>query len=241
VTARARLSVAIAILASGTALAQPLANLSRMGIEFGIVGAEGGNDTQPVFVTNTGNASLTLKGWSVTGAAAAPFVVGGSCRPGAVLSPGGRCRIDVDVRVTNPLDLAEATLAIETDGMPPRLEIALHAAAVRVYPMPRFTPAWLEFAPQAVGYPAANRTMTLRNEGARPLLVRTVTLAGGDLQDFALATDCPGVTLHAGGRCAIDVGFLPTAAGPRSTQVLLQYDDSGIAFRSITGIGSEGR
>jgi len=217
--------------------AQPPANLSRMGIEFGTVGAEGGNDTQPVFITNMGNASLALKGWSVTGAAAAPFVVGGSCRPGTALSPGGRCRIDVDLRLANPLEAAEASLAIDTDGTPPRLEVALHAAAVRLYPMPRFTPPWIDFAPQAVGYPAANRSMTMRNEGTRPLLVRTVTLAGDDLQDFSLATDCPGVTLRAGGHCAIDVGFLPTAAGPRSTQVLLQFDDAGIAFRSITGVG----
>jgi hypothetical protein len=232
-----RLAIAIVILASGAALAQPLANLSRAGIEFGIVGAEGASDTQPVFVTNTGNASVTLKGWAVTGAGAAPFLVGGTCRPGEVLSPGGRCRIDVDLRIANPLEAAEATLAIDTDGMPPRLEVALHATAVKAWRPPRFEPAWIEFAPQAVGYVAAHRTMTLRNEGTSPLLVRALALAGGDLEDFAVASDCVGVTLRTGDHCAIHVGFLPTAAGPRSTQVLLHLDDAAIAFRSITGVG----
>ena len=224
------------------AFAQPLVSLSRAGIEWGIVNAWSLNDTQPVFVSNTGNAPLTLRRLAVAADAGAPFLTSGTCQPGTVLPAGGRCRIDIALFPASPIDPAEALLTIETDGAPGRVDVALHATSVAIshaeYRAPNFTPDWIEFAPQAVGFPAANGSTTLRNDGALPWRVRKLQLVGDDSTDFTLATDCVGLTLRRGDLCTVSVGFLPTAAGPRSTQLLLEFDESAITFRSITGVGA---
>ncbi len=233
----------VAAASCGVAFAQPLANLSRAGIEWGIVSAGFPNDTQPVFVTNTGNAPLTLRRLAVTENAGAPFAISGTCQPGTVLPAGGRCRVDIDLYLANLLDPAEAMLTLESDGAPERVDVALHASSVGTshpeFRAPNFTPDWIEFAPQALGSPAAHRTATLRNDSALPWRVRKLTLVGGDSTDFTLATDCIGSTLRMGDVCTVNIGFVPTAAGPRSTQLLLEFHESASTFRSITGVGGQ--
>ncbi len=230
-----------ALFVCSVAIAQPLQNLSRAGIEWGYVNAGIPNDPQAVFVTNTGDAPLTLTRLAVSGNAMAPFSIGGTCRPGTVLPPNGRCRIDVELYLADPLDLADATLTLESDGAPASVDVALHATSVGTalpsYRAPNFTPDWIDFASQSPGSPGANRSMTLRNDGALPWLVRSLALVGGDSTDFTLATDCVGLTLRSGEQCTVTVGFVPTAAGPRSTQLLLDFQTLATTFRSITGMG----
>jgi hypothetical protein len=84
-------------------------------------------------------------------------------------------------------------------------------------------PASLTFSSQPEGSTSPSQTVTLTNTGSVALKVTGITVSG----DFAETDDCANVSVSAGGNCAIQVAFTPTATGARSGQMSISANISG--------------
>jgi hypothetical protein len=98
-----------------------------------------------------------------------------------------------------------------------------------------FSPGTLPFGNQRVGVASAQIPSVLTNSAQTSLTITSVTIAGTNLGDFALATpigagvtDCRTVgTVAAGGTCTVAVTFDPTATGARSGTVSVVDNATG--------------
>ncbi len=232
---------------ASVAHAGPVLHVSRTTVHFGYMMPGFRGDVEPVFVTNTGDAPLTLSALTLGGGSPQYFqVVGGTCQIGTPIAPGDRCRIDLEAFKANPLfGTAEhgATLSITGDGMPASTLIGLgmieHGTQF-VARHPDFTPDWLDFPPQAVGTTSPAKTFVIQNVEGSPMAMRLIVLSGGDRTDFTLVTDCVGRILLRNETCTATVRFAPTASGPRATELYLEYYSSSFTYRSVTGVATAG-
>lgn len=79
------------------------------------------------------------------------------------------------------------------------------------------SPSSLTFGTQATGTSSAPQTVTIGNTGGAAMAIQSVWISGNDPADFTLPSDnCSGTSVAAGGSCAVQVLFSPTASGTRS-------------------------
>jgi hypothetical protein len=105
-------------------------------------------------------------------------------------------------------------------------------------------PAMLALAPRRaafgsvrVGTTSQPQTFTLRNGGGVPAQILQVGLEGANTRDFEVVTDgCTGM-LDAGATCAIDVRFVPTAAGARAANLAITGNPGGKVTAALDGAG----
>jgi hypothetical protein len=234
------------VLVAPSAAAGPVANFSRTFVGFSFV-PPSAHIVQPVFVTNTGDAPLNISAISLTGVNSAEFTLGGTCvAPIALPADGGRCRIDVatNLAFTGPLGRA-ATLTVQSDASPAVATIGVSAIADSVAPdSSLLSPSWIDFPPQAVGTSAPQQTFTFHNPISAMFRLDNAFAYLGDSTDFVVTTDC--TTVEFGASCPITIGFHPTARGPRSTELEIDYrpsEDPTTVHRrrySVTGVGTNG-
>ncbi len=227
------------------ALAGPVVSLSRTSVSFGHIPPGFISTAQPVFLTNIGDAPLTLSGRSITGARASDFTVAGTCAATMTLPPNSRCRLEFTMQATGG-GSHSATFALQSDSVPPSPDIALDGLLDNLGPyLPALpTPAWVDFPPQAIGTAAAPQTMTISNPGSINFRISSIGLVGGNNGDFTLASTCVvGTRLSSGGSCDATIGIVPTASGPRSTELVLGLSvgtTDGVYTFSVSGIGGAG-
>jgi hypothetical protein len=236
----------LVVLASSAA-AGPVANFSRTLVSFSFV-PPFAHIVQPVFVTNTGDAPLNVSAISLTGVNSADFTFGGTCvAPIALPAGGGRCRIDVatNLAMSGPLGRA-ATLTVQSDAFPAAATIGVSAIADDAAPyVSLLSPSWIDFPPQPVGTSAPQQTFTFTNSVDVALRLDNAFSYLGDSTDFVVTTDC--ATVESGASCTITIGFRPTAAGPRSTELEIDYRAPSVSLTnvytrrySVTGVGTNG-
>ena len=225
--------------------AGPVASLSRTSVSFGHIPAGFISTAQPVFVTNIGDAPLTLTGRSITGVHAPDFKVDGTCTATMTLPPNSRCRLDFTMQASGQSSRS-AKFTLQSDSVPPSPDISLDGLLdnLGLYLPALPTPGWVDFPPQAVGTNAPPQTMTLSNPGSVNFMISSIGLTGGNNGDFALASTCVvGTRLNAGSSCDATISFVPTTSGPRSTELALGLSvgtNNGLYFFSATGVGGAG-
>ncbi len=239
------------------ALAGPIASLSRTIVAFDHIGVQRPSSVQPVFVTNTGDAPLTISGLTIgarSPAPAAAFIVAGTCTPPLTLPPNARCRVDLTVYDANETFYvggysSHATFSLQSDSSVPAPDVALTTFSVfdlGAFEAPRPTPEWIDFPALPLGAPAAEQTLSIANIGTNNLGLVSIGLAGGNSSEFTLtsSTCVAGVALAPGTNCQAMIAFQPTASGPRATELQLnvKYAAPGLNFNatypvSITGVG----
>jgi hypothetical protein len=250
VSRRAWLVIALAssLLVGGAwltpAQAAPVANFSRTAIPFAFVAQGVASPTQPVFVTNIGDAALVIGSIALSGPQPADFIVSGTCGPPVTLQPNERCRIDVVMKsFTARGKKIAATVTVQSNAATPSTFIALTGDVDTILTGPIFVPApeWLDFTAQPVGSPSPPLTMTITNATSLTYGTDQFALAGGDASDFTLTSNCAvGQQFVNGQTCIATVTFTPQAAGPRSTELVTEFsfgDGNGVYRYSITGVG----
>jgi hypothetical protein len=232
------LTTTFPFLVAGTiapAYAGPVASLSRTSVSFGHIPPGFISTAQPVIVTNTGDAPLTLSGRSITGVHAPDFKVDGTCTAAMTLPPNSRCRLDFTMQASGQSSRS-AKFTLQSDSVPPSPDIALDGLLDSLGPyLPVLpTPGWIDFPAQDVGTNAPPQTMTLSNPGSINFMISSIGLTGGNNGDFTLSSSCVvGTRLNAGGSC-------DATPGPRSTELVLGLSvgsNNGLYSFSVTGIG----
>jgi phosphatidylserine/phosphatidylglycerophosphate/cardiolipin synthase-like enzyme len=165
---------------------------------------------QSVTLTNSGNASLTVSGISITGANASSFSETTTCS--AVLSAGNSCSISVIFTPAAAGNLAAAiSVADNATGSPHT--VALAGTGIPVQSAQAVLSATsISFPNTTVGSTSAVQMVTLSNPGTLTLNLSGITLTGANAADFASTNNC-GISLSAGTSCTISASFTPAATG----------------------------
>jgi len=224
------------------AAAAPQLDVSRTAISFGRDAAFA-EFVQPLFLTNVGDAPLTLSAFPITGRNAADYRVAGPCTTGRVLVPGARCRLDVLGALTPPT--SSATLTLESDSATGPVAIPLGGTPSTDITQGVFaTPPWIDFGYQAPGTTSAPQTLTLTDPEPIALIMDSVQVSGRNAADFSVTSDClPGRRYVNGESCTTTIAFTPGGNGPRSAEITFMGHPpaQGPGFvpvtYSLTGIG----
>jgi len=221
--------------------AGPAVDLSRTFIGFGSVDYFVSIE-QPVFVTNVGDAPLNISSIVLGGTNPSDFTLGGTCTaPIMLAASGGRCRIDVMSNAgLSGGGARAATLTIQSDASPAAPTISI-SASIPGPDAPFVKPAFIDFAAQAVGTSAPVQILTFTNILGATFSFAAPLFIDGDSTDFVATTDCG--NLAPDKSCTFTIGFVPTATGPRSTELEIDFypADSPMTKRfrrySVTGVG----
>ena len=237
----------VACCAANVASAAPALDLSRSAIAFGYVSRNTTSPVQPVFVTNTGDAPLTVSAVTLGGWKPGEFAVAGTCSAPLTLAPGDRCRIDATMNPSGARGSnATAEVAIQSNAQPGSAVVVLSGSVDPVLSGPIFVPSpgWLDFPAQPVNATSPPLTMTITNATTLAFTIEDFALRGEDAADFALGASCAiRQSFLPGQSCTATVRFAPRVAGPRSTELvttLSYFSASGTVRYSVTGVGSGG-
>ena len=244
-TRRHRIRVMFALLGialGGNAFAAAVIDLSRTSVDSGRIKKNLSAPAQPIFLTNTGDAPLTIQALAVDGANASDFAISGTCADGLILGPNARCRIDIVMTPTSTdPEVRDATLTIVTNAPAPAPVVHLIGTASTDAKAVVPTPLYFDFDSQAVGTSSPGQTVSIANANSFGLTVTDVQLVGANAADFTFDTNCPAHSLLTGSKCKATVVFTPTAGGPRSALLRYGLTAFGIDGRfeiSVTGIAT---
>ncbi len=217
---------------SGTGLA-PSATLSPDPVAFGDVNTE---DTalREVNVTNDGNVPLNVTGATVESDATGAFsVVSGTT---GVVAPGENLALTVEFAPSAP-GSASAVLNVTHNASGSPTAAVLEGTGVE--PVANVTPAATFAGRFNVTGAADTINVTVRNDGGAPLNVTSMTLAGDDVSQYAIASGkSTPVVVGPGQSHEVTVAFDPTSPGNKTVVLSVAHNDTD-ASPSNVSIGRE--
>ncbi|MBZ0267176.1 choice-of-anchor D domain-containing protein, partial [bacterium] len=193
-------------------------------IAFGDVLAGATSAPRPLVVSNAGTADLDVTSLSLGGPNAGDFTIDTPALP-FTLGPGATATIDVAC-APQGIGAKSATLTIgSSDPDEGSFPVPLSGNGVdAIAPNVAVTPASYDFGNVVAGA-SATSFFAVANTGNAPLSVASVTIVGADAAEFAVLDDPGSFTLSPGETLAIEVGFTPSALGPKSASLRVASDD----------------
>jgi hypothetical protein len=179
---------------------------------------------QSITLTNSGNASLSITGVSITGANASSFSETTTC--GNLLSAGNSCAIVVTFTPSTAGALTAAISVADDASGSPQTAALSGTGTLGSVPQAVFSPATLSFPSTTVGATSTAQTVTLSNPGTAPLSISGITITGANHVDFTESNTC-GNSVVAGGTCTISVVFSPAATGSLAASVSVSDNATG--------------
>lgn len=206
-------------------------------LAFGNVKVGSTSNAQTATLSNTGNAALSISSFGFFGAAPRPFSETNNCGP--TLAAGASCSIAITC-TPSAAGILSANLGANFPSPQPQLSTALSctgATSVTSAPQAALTPASQDFGSVATGSSSAAKTFTLTNAGTAPLPITSVAITGANESSFPLGTNGCGSSLAAGGSCAINISFKPSAVGSDAASLTV-VDSVGTQTAVLTGTGA---
>ncbi len=209
--------------ATYTIQTSPVATLSPGTLDFGNQTIGTTSAAKKVTLKNTGNATLNVTGFPITGSAS--FSETTTC--GSSLAAGASCDVAL-VFAPQAVGAQSATLSVtsNTSGAAPAVALTGTGTAPPE-PVVTLTPDSLSFGNQTQGTSSAAQQITVKNTGNASLTGIVVSLSESQpdvarearAQASTLtspnysATSTCGATLNVGATCTVSVTFAPTATG----------------------------
>ncbi|MGO9273506.1 MAG: beta strand repeat-containing protein [Terriglobia bacterium] len=199
---------------SGTGVGPPVASLSPSSLSFSPQSVGTTSGPQPVTLSNTGNAALTITSiatsanFGQTSTCAGSVAAGFSCTINVTFSP----------TATGPLT-GTLTITDNGNGVPGSTQ-TVTLSGTGTAPLVSLSAPSLSFGSQPLSTTSAAQTETVTNTGTANLTISTVTVGGTNASDFAKSADtCTGATVAPTSTCAVSVTFTPSATGSRSASL----------------------
>ncbi len=183
---------------------------------------------QQVTLTNSGDASLTGIAAAI---ASGDFTVINGC--GNSLAGHSTCAMTV---AYVPKSVGPGTGVLTVTDTYRSQTVALTGTGVAPAGVSLSPASGMTFAATGVGLSTSPQTVTLTNNGGMTLAIQSIATAG-DFSIVAASNTC-GATLAPGAACAMQIAFLPTAAGARAGSLIVT-DSAGTSPQSLqlTGTG----
>ena len=216
---------------AGVASAQPVVSLSPTSLAFG--NQQVGIATSlPIQLTNTGNATLTIKKIAIAGANGSDFTQTNTC--GTSVVAGGSCTFTV-VFTPSWTGARVGSLTI-TDNASPTTQTA-NLTGNGLAPAVAFSPSSLTFADQTISTASSSQSVTLTNNGQTALAISSLAIGGSNPSDFAQTNNC-GTSLAINATCTITVTFTPTEAWGRTAAIWM--NDNALGSPHVAGLMGNG-
>lgn len=198
---------------TGTGTTAPAVTLSPTSLTFGnqLVGSN--SPSQPVTLTNTGSASLSITSVAVTGTNTGDFSETNNC--GSTVAAGASCVINVTFDPTKT-GSRSAKITVTDNASPSTQTVSLTGTGIQG--AVTFSPTSLSFGNQVWETSTVAKVITLTNTGTATLTISSVAIGGSNPGDYAQTNTC-GTSLAAGASCSINVTFTPQALGSRPANV----------------------
>jgi hypothetical protein len=189
--------------------------------------------TQPVMLTNTGNAALTIANITASG----DFTQTNNC--GTSVAGGSSCTITLMFTPTGS-GTRSGTLSISDNAPGSPQMVTLGGTGGAAGAAVTLTPASVIFPSQPVGTTSTPQTITLANTGSATLTIATLAVTGTSAKDFAQTNTCSS-SLAAGTNCTVSITFTPSASGSRSASLTVSDNAAGSPQTvSLSGTGIAG-
>ncbi len=212
----------------------PVVSLLPTTLTFGSQNVGSTSAVQPVTLTNTGNAALTITGISIAGANSGDFAQTNDCPES--LAATANCTMSVTFTPTaTGARAANVSIADNASGSPQTAGLTGTGAPANT-PIATFNPASLTFASQNIGTSSTPKVVTLTNTGSAALTVTSVSITGANTGDYSETNNCP-ESLGVNANCTISVTFKPTASGARIASVSIADSATG-SPQSVTLSGT---
>ncbi|PYV19321.1 MAG: hypothetical protein DMG21_01985, partial [Acidobacteria bacterium] len=187
---------------------------------------------QPVTLSNTSNATLSISSIALSG----DFAQTNNC--GSSLAANSSCAINVTFTPT-AVGSRTGTLMVTDSASGSPQTVSLSGTGLG--PNVTLSPGSLSFSSQDIGTTSSAKTLTLTSSGNQPLSISSIALSGVNAGDFAQSNNCPlsPSTLAASASCTINVTFAPTATGTRSATLAFSDNAPGSPQAvSLSGTGA---
>ena len=187
-------------------------------------------------LTNTGEAALNISSLSIAGPSAADFsLIGQSACTSQALNPGASCPFEINFSPSGTgYESAIITVTDNAPGSPQEFEV------LGVSPGLAALPISVTFPSQASGAPSDPQqvTFTVTSPTKQILTIDAAPSLGGtnpaDFQLSAASSGCPTAQpLNSNFTCAVNVVFVPQAAGSFQSEIDVSYHFQGGSEQSL--------
>lgn len=226
------ITIAFLLVFSLHAVAQT--KLTPAGLSFGSFAVGATSAAKNATFKNSQKTPVTIGSIVITGGnAPSDYSWGGNCPISPnTLPAGSSCKIAVTF-TPSALGNRIATLTVNSNSSSGPQSIALSGtgiAPVTVYPTS------LVFANTLVGTTSAAKVVALTNHLNTALTILSMTVGG----DFIVASNTCGAGIGAGLKCDVGVTFTPTAIGPRTGALTINYGAFGSpTVLPLSGTGND--
>jgi hypothetical protein len=214
--------------------------LSAMTLTFAGQAVGSTSAPQTITVSNTGAAPLTLSALTLGGVAMGDFTRAGTCTAGGSIAPNANCTIQVNFAPT-AVGARSAMLTLTHNATGGSSVITLNGTGQAAPAMASLSPSTWSLV-QTVNTASAERVVTLANTGGLPLMINTITMAGPNAAEFAIAaggTCNAGTVVNGGANCTVRITFTPAAAGARTASLSIVHNASATpATVALSGTGT---
>ncbi len=194
---------------SGTGVGIPVASVAPTTLTFASQDQGTTSAPQPVTLSNTGTAPLTISSIAASG----DFAEADNCS-GSVAA-GGSCTVNVTFTPTGT-GTRNGTLTVtdNSNGVPGSQQ-TVTLTGTGINPGGSVSPSSLAFGSQVINTTSSIRKVTLTSNGTTPLMNISVSIIGANAGDFAQTNNCPS-SIAPGTKCTINVTFTPSIVGAES-------------------------
>jgi len=223
---------------SGTGAAAPPpapgANLAPATTNFGNQSQGTTSAPQIVTVTNSGSATLTVTGVTVTGTNPGDFNQTSSC---GNIAPGFGCQVSVTFTPT-ATGARTATLSVSDNATgSPHTSTLMGTGTPGATPTVSLNPTSLSFQNQPLNTASGVKTVTVKNTGAGNLNITNITVNNTVGKDFTESDTCRTGPITTNSTCTISVVFTPTSTVDQTATISIT-DNASNSPQSISLSGN---
>jgi hypothetical protein len=218
-----------------TVIETPILSIAPTSLKFPPTASGSKSAPQIVTLKNSGGSPIAISRIALSGGQSDDYTLTNAC--GAALAAGASCTLSVTFKpVSAGTKLASVTITDNASGSPQSVALDGTGAAGGALPTVKLSATSLTFANQAAGTTSAPQVVTVTNSGGGTLTLKSITVTGGQADDFLLTETC-GPSLAAGASCKLSITFKPVSAGHKLASITIA-DNASDSPQSVALAGT---